>query len=119
MKPTEMQRQSNFNSTDAKRGYPTWGVVLAYYAQSNTVKVILTQPDSDEPGEILHNVPCPTNLGIQAQAPKPGTQCMIAYKAGNPLYPMVTHFFNYYYDNFDFPKQTRAKAPLPRFMMDL
>lgn len=97
-------------------GEPGFGIVITYDQNSNTATVLMAQKGSDAAGEIYHNVPCPTTMGVQTVAPDPGRQCAVTFKNGNIGSPIITNFFNYMYEQFDYSKQNTAPAPMPYFM---
>lgn len=95
---------------------PVWGIVLWYNAVRNVANVLMSQPGSDATGEIYPNVPCPVNVGLQTVAPEPGRACTVMFKGD---FPIITGFFNYAYDNQDYPRSTAAAQSLPRFMLEM
>lgn len=105
-----------FQRTQINSGY---GVVWAYDQKTNTATVLMSAPDSDRPDQFYHHVPCPVQLGVQGSAPEEGRMCQVVFKNGNPQWPVITNFYNYHYDALDYKKQTRARQPLPNFMLKM
>lgn len=95
------------------------GVILAYDAQTNTATVLMSRPDSDEAGDILTGVLCPTQIGVQGVAPEPGRECWVAMRNGSTKMPIITTYYNRIYTKMDYNKQTKAVNPVPRFMYDI
>lgn len=112
-----IQTEINVNRTQYPNG--VLGVVSSYDRYRNTASVIISKPDSDEIDEILNNVACPVLLGIQSVAPTPGRPCYVVFKGGNRSQPLITHFYNHRYDQFDYGKQTAADIALPNFLLNL
>lgn len=98
---------------------PGYGIILNYDKRRNVANVLMAQAGSDMPGEMYSNVPCPSNLGVQGVNPEKGRKCWVAFKNSDGQYPIITHFYNDFYDQYDYPKQNPAVAPLPRFMYSL
>lgn len=97
-----------------------YGVILEYDKKTNTASVLMSQGTSDLPGEILHKVPCPMpSPGVQGVSPEMGMQCWVEFKAKSMNHPVITSFFNHFYDQVNFAKLTNARAPLPRFMYSI
>lgn len=101
--------------------YPTgvFGVISAYDRYTNTATVITSRPDSDEIDEILNKVPCPVLLGVQTVAPSPGLPCYVIFKGGNRSQPLVSHFWNHRYDEYNYGPQTKADVALPSYLLNL
>jgi hypothetical protein len=98
---------------------PGYGIILDYNKTKNTAIVLMSQQGSDMPGEMYHNVPCPSQLGLQTVNPEKGRQCWVTFKNGDGEFPIVTHFYNYFYEDYDDAKQQNAIAPLPSFIHNL
>ncbi len=96
-----------------------YGIVITHDKVSNTATVLMAQSDSDLPGDMYHDVPCPVQLGIQSVNPEKGRTCWVTFKNNDRQYPVITHFYNYYYADSDGNKQQNAKSPLPRFIFNL
>jgi len=104
---------------DQQRAQPGYGMVMAYDPVENTATVLMSMPGSDQVGEYYHNVPCPTNMGVQVVAPEQGRQCWVVFKDGTPANPMITHYFNHAFKDIDQYRNGRAVNEIPRFMMEL
>lgn len=98
---------------------PGYAVVLSFNAVTNTCDIVTAMPGSDDMGEVLTNIPAPTQSGVQTAAPRPGMMCWIAYRDGTSADPFITHFFDpRYYEN-QYQKQYSAKNSIPRFMVQM
>jgi len=111
--------QDAIERNEISNSHPGYGIVLAYHPEENTVDVLMSQPGSDAPGEMFTGVPCPTTMGLQVAGPEIGRPCWVMFKDGTRSTPMVSHFFNYSFDQFDYRKQYYVYDDLPRFMMEL
>lgn len=98
---------------------PSYGIVLGYESANNTCSILTVNPGSDQMGEVYQNVPAPMNLGVQTVAPKAGIMCWLAYKDGNTSAPMITHFYNLRYEEFNKRKQSFAATKTPRYLLDM
>lgn len=96
-----------------------YGIVISYDMTRNTASVLMAQTGTDLPGDLYHNVPCPTQMGVQAVAPERGRQCWVDFKNADPNFPVITHFYNYHYEKVDYTRQQNAQAPLPRYMLGM
>lgn len=95
------------------------GVVCSYDAQQNTATIMISKEQTDEIEEILTNVLCPRTLGIQTVAPSPGLLCWVAFKDNNITQPLITHFFNHRYQQFDYNKHTSTPDTMPNYFLGL
>lgn len=111
--------QQQIASSQASRTGMRIGVVTSYNAFTNTATVIISEPDSDAVDEILTEVPCPTNIGVQLTAPEPGRMCIVVFKNGAITQPLIVSFFNHSYRQFDYVKQNRAGYTLPTYLMSM
>ncbi len=101
--------------TQAERE-PVWGIVLWYNATRNVANVLAAQPGSDAMGEIYPNVPCPVTVGLQTVAPEVGRACLLTFKGD---FPIISSFFNYSYNNQDYPRNTAAVQAVPSYMLEM
>ena len=104
---------------EQRQQYPNGalGVISSYDRYTNTATVIVSRPDTDEVEEIMHRVPCPVLLGVQAVAPEPGRPCFLVFKGGNRSQALITHYYNHRYDQADYDKQTRSHVGLPSYLI--
>ncbi len=98
---------------------PGYGIILGYDRDRNVATVMMSAQDSDAPGEIYHNVPCPTHQGVQHVDPEEGRQAWVAFKNSDASFPVITHFYNYFYEQRDRGSQNYAETPFPRFILGL
>lgn len=86
------------------------GVVMSYDKFTNTATVQLSAPDSDQLGDIITNVMCPSFPGVQMVSPEPGWMCWVAFMSINDDHnPIITHFFNHRYAKYQYPRQSNAR----------
>lgn len=104
------------NSALEQTSRPGYGIILSYDKITNTASVLLSVPGSGNPGEQFNDVPCPTTLGLQMQAPYPGRPCWVTFKDGNQAFPVVSHFFNHVFDQTDYLRQYNATNNIPRYL---
>lgn len=109
------QRQSL--SSIGKSG--SFGIVMQYNHIDNTANVLLAADDSEQPGEVLQSVPCPTNMGLQLCAPEPGRMCWVAYRGAPKNHPVILAFFNPHYSYIDQPRQVSSSYTMPRYILEL
>lgn len=70
------------------------GVVVSFDRKKNAANIVLEDKMSGEVGEILKDVPCPDNMGIQSVAPTAGSRCIIGFRDDNERYPFIVSFIN-------------------------
>jgi hypothetical protein len=95
------------------------GVVISYDKYDNTATVAVTSEHTDEIDDILTKVMCPVVLGVQTVAPSPGLQCWVVFKDNNISQPLISHFYNHRYSQYDYPKQTPATNNIPSYLLGL
>src|SRR5687768_10273233 len=110
---TKSQVTDSINASKQTSMSGSLGVIISYDRNNNTATVAITQSDSDEIREILNNVPCPVVMGVQTVAPEPGRLCWLNFKNGNITSPMVIHYYNHRYQQFDYERQYRTGFDLP------
>ena len=111
--------QQQIESSSARKTGMRIGVITSYNAFNNTATVILSEPDSDAVDEIVTDVPCPTNIGLQNVAPEPGRMCVVIFKNGAVTQPLIISFFNHSFKKFDYMKQNRAGYTLPSYLVSM
>ncbi len=95
------------------------GVVTSYNPFDNTASIYITKEQTNELDEHLTKVMCPVMLGIQYVAPRPGDHCWVVFKNGKVTEPLITHFFNHRYDQFNYGPQNQSTMNVPSYIMDL
>lgn len=114
--PKFEQRQSRDQTyRDMARTQGREAIVIAYNSFKNTATVAMSQPKTDELGDIHRDVPCPTTNGIIGVAPDPGRACWVTFKDENERRPVITHFYNNLYEKYDYETATNAQSMTPRF----
>jgi hypothetical protein len=95
------------------------GVIASYDPVTNTATVIMSDNFSNQVRDVVRNVTCPTNHGIQMVAPEPGRGCWVAFDGIDQQYPYIVSYHNSLYAKYDETKQTEAYSGIPRYMLDM
>lgn len=111
--------QNQITSNSIKKTGTRIGVVTSYNAFTNTATVVLSEADTDAVDEVITDVPCPTNIGVQNVAPDPGRMCIVTFKNGAITQPLIVSFFNHSFKKFDYMKQNRAGYTIPTYLMSM
>lgn len=98
---------------------PGYAVVLSFNKEFNTCTIVTAHPGSDMVGEVMADVPCPVQSGVQSASPRPGLLCWIDFRDGATQTPFITHFFNPMFQQNNYQQQYQAKMDTPRFMLGL
>lgn len=116
----EQKLRSNVVDRALQQGQkPGYAVVVGFDPVMNTCDIITASPGSDELGEVLTNIPCPTQSGVQGAAPRPGVMAWVAYRDGTTGDPFITHFFDPSFDKNQYTKQYNARNDTPRFLVQM
>lgn len=99
-----------------QEGHPTYGIIMMYDSTRNTATVLASGKGSDAVSDIYHDVPCPTQIGVQGVSPEPGRPCLLVFKDQSQAFPIVSNYFNHAYYEIDYQKQVRADNTTPRFL---
>ncbi len=94
------------------------GVIMSYDKHMNTASVAITESDSNIITDILRNVPCPVQLGVQSVCPEPGRSCWVSFKNGSLNQPVIINYYNHNYESYDYNKQNRAAVSIPSHLLD-
>ena len=105
-------------SSSAPKMMGSLGVVIDYDRYTNTCTVAITEGDTNNITEILQNVVCPTQIGVQSAAPEPGRLCWVSFKNGNLTQPLIVNFYNHRYEQNDYDMQTQTPFSIPSYLMD-
>lgn len=93
------------------------GVILSYDKFANTATVMVSKSETDEAEEILKNVPCPTNIGVQMAAPEPGRLCVVIFRNGNITQPLITNYYNHRFSQYDYNRQSPTQVDIPSYLL--
>ena len=100
------------------RATPRMGIVASYNTDQNTATVIMSDRFSDQLTDVIKDVPCPTNMGVQMVAPEPGRACWVAFDGQGERNPFILSFMNPHYGKYDTMKQLMSDPGIPRYMLD-
>lgn len=100
-----------------KQMQPGYGIIMDYDKLRNRATVLMSSAASDEVGEILKDVLCPTSIGVQGVSPEPGRPVWVVFKNGSITFPVITNFFNHAFDEIDYTRQYQANNAIPRYML--
>lgn len=93
------------------------GIIASYNHDSNTVNIILDNPNTGEIGSILNNVPYPSTQGVQTVAPLLGTRCVVMFRGRNESEPYIVGVYDALANLSNRMSKTRVKTGIPRFMV--
>jgi len=94
-------------------------MVINYDRMNNTATLIMSSNKTNHPGELLKNVPCPMQPGLQSVAPEVGRLCSVAFKGDTKTNPVITHFFSTDYNKIDRLRHTGSHIDTPRYMLGM
>jgi hypothetical protein len=112
-------QQAKFAETQPKALSGRLGVVMSYDETTNTATVVITKEQTDEIDQVLTKVMCPRTLGLQTVAPNQGLQCWVTLKDNNITQPLITHFFNHRYNQYDYGKQVKSMNMTPSYLLGM
>ena len=112
----KIQEQIDVSRLKESRARP--GMVISFNSVKSTATIVVDDPHSGKPGQVLNNVPCPVSKGIQTVSPFAGSRCLIGFRDSQETDPYVLNFFddtsasNYYNRNYS------VETGIPRFLVD-
>lgn len=69
------------------------GIIMEFEKTTNSATVILDDPYSNQVGNVVGNVPCPSVMGVQNVSPQPGTRCLVGFRDDNENHAYIITFF--------------------------
>jgi hypothetical protein len=93
------------------------GVVISYDKSTNTATVLLDEKYAGTVGDIVNNVPCPFNYGIQTVAPHGGLRCLVGFRSDSERDPYILTFFMDPYDTAKNMNNSVSDTGIPKFMV--
>ncbi len=70
------------------------GTVMSFKKTNNTVVIVLDDRMTNQIGNIIRDVPCPSIQGIQSVAPTAGSRCLVGFTDGNERYPYILSYID-------------------------
>ena len=110
----KIQSQIENSRMRQARGRP--GIIMAFDIKSNTASVIIDDQMSGQIGNIVHDVPCPVQVGIQAAAPEPGTRCFVQFRDDNEGSPYVSFYFDEHNVSSSYSRNYSVNSGIPKYM---
>lgn len=111
--------QGQINQANHEKSTSRYGIIMSYNSDDNTATVLLSSPDSDSMGDLVRKVPCPVYMGVQNVAPEPGRPCWVIFKGERESGPIITHYFNHAYEQFDNGRHNTARMSIPNFQINM
>lgn len=71
---------------------PRYGTIMSFNKMNNTAVVVLDERMTNQIGDILKNVPCPSIQGIQTVAPIAGSRCVVGFTDANERFPYIISY---------------------------
>lgn len=83
---------SHINANQLQQSKTRLGTIMSYSRTSNTAVVVLDDRMTNQIGNIVRGVPCPSLLGIQSVAPTAGSRCVIGFTNSNEKSPYIISY---------------------------
>lgn len=83
---------SHINANQLQQSKTRLGTIMSYNRTSNTAVVVLDDRMTNQIGNIVRGVPCPSLLGIQSVAPTAGSRCVIGFTNSNEKSPYIISY---------------------------
>lgn len=93
-----------------------YGIIVNFNKKTNSAMVQLINPMSHMLAEVVTDVPCGYQSGIQMEAPTPGRLCMLSYLDSAGAHPVITQLFSAAYSTFDYETHYYADSGVPLYM---
>ena len=111
----KIQDQIDLSQMQRSRSRP--GVIMSYNNNNNTAVVVLEDHHSENVGNIIKDVVCPSARGVQIVAPVPGSRCLIGFRDNNEAKPYVINYYDDTNSGYNRAYQYRVNTGIPRFMV--
>jgi hypothetical protein len=93
------------------------GTITSFDKRTNTATVVLEAGNSSSIGNVIANVPCPINNGIQSVAPAIGTRCLVQFRDNNEANPYIISYYDDRNINRNFNRNYTVTSGIPRFLV--
>jgi hypothetical protein len=110
--------QEQIDATRLKESRTRPGMVISFNPVNNTATVVVDDPHSGKPGQVLNNVPCPVTKGLQTVAPFVGTRCLIGFRNTQETDPYILNFFDDVKSSSYYNRNYSVETGIPRYLID-
>lgn len=93
------------------------GIVMSYDKFTNSATILLEERNSGTIGDIINNVPCPFNYGVQSVSPHSGLRCIVGFRNSVEKDPYIVTFYTDPYDTTKSIINTSVDTGVPKFMV--
>jgi hypothetical protein len=93
------------------------GTIVSFDKMKNTMVVILDDRVTNQIGNIIKDVPCPSVQGVQMTAPTIGSRCIIGFVDDSERYPYVVSFIDGHDAAGKFIPNYGIETGVPRFLV--
>lgn len=110
----KIQNQIDQSKMRQARGRP--GIIMAYDIRTNSASILVDDQMSGQIGNIMHDVPCPVNVGVQTVAPEPGTRCYVQFRDDNEGSAYVAFYFDQHQVSSSYSRNYTINTGIPKYM---
>jgi len=96
-----------------------YGIIMSFNKYTNTATVMLVQENTGAIEGLYKHVPCPVYPGVINAAPRPGEQCWVEFKGRSSAHPIITHYFNHLYKEYEYTERSNANVGVPKFSLNI
>jgi hypothetical protein len=85
---------SHISNNQLQQSKTRSGTIMSYNKMNNTVVIVLDDRMTNQVGDIIRGVPCPSRLGVQSVAPTAGTRCIVGFADVNERFPHIVSYID-------------------------
>ena len=108
---------SHINTNQLQQSKTRSGTIMSYNKMTNTAVIILDDRMTNQVGNIIRNVPCPSTLGIQSVSPTAGARCIVGFADSNERYPHIVSYIDDANNVGKYMPSYSVNTGIPKFMI--
>lgn len=112
----ENKLQSQIDNSRMRQAKGRPGIIMSFDMRSNTASIIIDDQMSGQIGNIIHDVPCPIQVGVQSVAPEPGTRCFVQFRDDSEGSPYVSFYFDEHNVSSSYSRNYSVNSGVPKYM---
>ena len=108
---------SHISNNQLQQSKTRSGTIMSYNKMTNTVVIVLDDRMTNQIGNIIRDVPCPSVMGVQSVAPTAGTRCVVGFTDSNERYPHIVSYTEDVQNVGKFMPNYNVDTGIPKFMV--
>ncbi len=108
---------SHISNNQLQQSKTRSGTIMSYNKMNNTVVIVLDDRMTNQIGNIIKDVPCPSIMGVQSVAPTAGARCVVGFSDTNEKVAYIVSYTDGTSSLGKYMPSYSVNSGIPKFMV--